>query len=63
VYINEAQEDWFEAHVALGAVYERTGRSQDAKRLYERVAELWRDGDPDLVALRTARARLATLSR
>jgi len=63
VYINEAQEDWFEAHVALGAVYERTGRSQDAKRLYERVAELWKDGDPDLVALRTARARLATLSR
>jgi tetratricopeptide (TPR) repeat protein len=62
-YIIEAQEDWFQAHVALGAVYERTGRSQDAKRLYERVVELWKDGDPDLVVLNTARMRLAGVSR
>jgi tetratricopeptide (TPR) repeat protein len=62
-YIIEGQEDWFQAHVALGAVYERTGRSQDAKRLYERVVELWKDGDPDLVVLNTARVRVAGLSR
>jgi tetratricopeptide (TPR) repeat protein len=63
MYIIEAQEDWFQAHLALGAVYERTGRQQDAKRLYERVAELWKDGDPDLIPLRQARARLQALTR
>jgi len=63
MYIIEAQEDWFQAHVALGAIYERTGRSQDARRLYERIVDLWKDGDPDLVVLQTARRRLAGLSR
>jgi len=63
VYIIEAQEDWFQAHLALGTVYERTGRRQDAKRLYERIAGLWKDGDSDLVPLREARARLQALTR
>jgi tetratricopeptide (TPR) repeat protein len=57
----ESQEEWFNAHVALGRLHERAGRHADARKLYERIIELWKDGDPDLVALTQVRARVKAL--
>jgi tetratricopeptide (TPR) repeat protein len=59
---NELQQTWLESHVALGALYERLGRSDDARRLYSALVELWKDGDSDLALLKTARERLARLA-
>ena len=56
---NESQDYWFGSHVTLGDIYERLGRPDDARRKYEALLKLWKDGDPDLVALKTARAKLA----
>jgi tetratricopeptide (TPR) repeat protein len=60
---NEAQEEWFEAHLALGRIYEQIGRGADARRLYERLIATWKDGDADVVLLKTVRARLAAAAR
>jgi len=59
----ESQEEWFAAHLALGRLHERAGRPEDARRLYERVAALWKDGDPDLVVRKEVTARLRALPR
>ena len=59
----ETQEEWFAAHLALGRLDEQAGRTEDARRLYERVAALWKDGDPDLLLLRQIRARLRAVTR
>jgi tetratricopeptide (TPR) repeat protein len=58
---NEMQERWFESHIALGGLYERLGRLDDARRLYTVLVERWKDGDSDLVLLKAARERLARL--
>ena len=58
---NEGQEDWFGAHVRLGELYERLGRSGDARRVYEQLLTTWKDGDRDLVARKEADNRLAAL--
>jgi tetratricopeptide (TPR) repeat protein len=55
----EGQEHWFRAHVRLGALYERVGQPDAARRSYERLLVLWKEGDADLIALKEARARLA----
>ena len=55
----EAQEDWLQAHLRLGSVYERLGRNADAREQYARLVALWKDGDSDLPALREATARLS----
>jgi tetratricopeptide (TPR) repeat protein len=60
---SEEQEEWFDAQLALGRIYEQIGRPADARRLYEQVSTTWKDGDADLVRLNTARARAAALSR
>jgi tetratricopeptide (TPR) repeat protein len=62
VFGNEHQEIWFSSHIALGALYERLSRPDDARRLYSELAEQWKDGDSDLVLLKTARGRLARLA-
>jgi tetratricopeptide (TPR) repeat protein len=59
---NEHQELWFRCHVALGALYERLNRPDDARRLYSALVERWKGGDSDLVLLKTARERLARLA-
>jgi serine/threonine protein kinase len=51
--------------VALGAlaqVYERLGDNARARRLYDQFIADWKDGDPDIPELVTARQRLAMLS-
>lgn len=53
----EAQEVFFQAHVALALLYEQAGRGADAERLYTALAKRWKDGDPDLPLLRQVRAR------
>ena len=62
VFGNEHQEIWFGSHIALGALYERLSRRDDARRLYSALVEQWKDGDSDLVLLKTARGRLARLA-
>ena len=52
------QEFWFESHIALGASVRATESPDDARRLYSALVEQWKDGDNDLVLLKTARERL-----
>jgi serine/threonine protein kinase/tetratricopeptide (TPR) repeat protein len=58
----ESQEDWMRAHVTLGQIYERLNRPDEARKLYEHLLALWKNGDADLVALTRARARLSALA-
>jgi tetratricopeptide (TPR) repeat protein len=60
---NEAQEDWFRAHIALGDIYERLNRPGEARKMYERLLALWKDGDANLVTRNRARERLRALAR
>jgi tetratricopeptide (TPR) repeat protein len=55
----ESQEHWFASHVALGELWHRLGRGEDARRLSSQLVELWKGGDADLVALRRAKQPLA----
>ena len=45
----------------LAQAYERLGNSSRARQLYEHFAADWKDGDPDIPELATARQRLAVL--
>jgi eukaryotic-like serine/threonine-protein kinase len=45
----------------LAQVYERLGDPVRARGLYERFADEWKEGDPDIPELATARQRLAAL--
>jgi tetratricopeptide (TPR) repeat protein len=56
---HEAQETWLRAHLSLGDVHQRRGHGDAARKSYAQLAELWKTGDPDLVALRDVKARLA----
>jgi tetratricopeptide (TPR) repeat protein len=58
----EAQEFWLLAHLDLGQVYEALGDVPDAVGSYEALLEIWKDGDPDLIALIEARARLEAVA-
>ncbi len=57
----EAQEYWFRAHRQLGQIHELLGDTARAIEYYQRLFELWRAGDDDLVALINARERLHAL--
>jgi tetratricopeptide (TPR) repeat protein/predicted Ser/Thr protein kinase len=55
---HEAQELWLRAHLSLGDVNQRLGRHEAARKPYVQLAELWKGGDSDLVALRDVNSRL-----
>ncbi len=48
-------------HQKLVHAKERLGKPDAARASYERLIALWKDADPDLVALKEARERLARL--
>jgi serine/threonine protein kinase/Tfp pilus assembly protein PilF len=58
----EAQESWVLAHYELGQLYQERGDTAKAVDFFDRFLTIWRDGDPDLVALADARARLRALA-
>lgn len=58
----ESQHDWLMAHLRLGEIYERLGRREDARKLYEALLALWSGADPDLPLARQVRDRLQRLS-
>ena len=57
----EAQEYWILAHYHLGQVYQALGDIPNARRSYEALLEIWKEGDADLIALREARESLEAL--
>ncbi len=59
---DETQEVWVRSHVGLAQVYERQNRPDDAKRLYAALAERWKDGDGELLLLKTSRDQLTRLA-
>jgi tetratricopeptide (TPR) repeat protein len=59
---SEPQEHWLRAHVRLGELYERVGRADAARQMYQRLLAIWKDGDQTLVARKEAETRLAALS-
>jgi len=58
---NENQEKWILAHYYLGKAYEQKGEHEKAIESYENFLNIWKDADPDLVALVDAKKRLAKL--
>jgi serine/threonine protein kinase/tetratricopeptide (TPR) repeat protein len=59
----EAQEEWLAAHVSLGDIHAKRGRTADARAQYERLLALWKDGDTDLALRARAESALARLAR
>jgi tetratricopeptide (TPR) repeat protein len=59
----ELQQVWLDSHLALGGLYERTGRADAAQRLYATLVDRWKDADPDLPLLATARTGLTRTSK
>ncbi len=57
----EAQESWFQAHLTLGGLYERQGRADEARKLYESLLQQWKAADANLPLLTALGARLAKL--
>jgi len=57
----EAQEVWFQTHLALGRLYEQQGRGDAARRLYTSLVAQWKNGDADLPLLMAVKNRLAAL--
>ncbi len=58
----EAQEYWMLSHYHRGQVLEERGDIPSALDSYRGLAELWRNGDEDLVALQRVRRRIAELT-
>jgi tetratricopeptide (TPR) repeat protein/tRNA A-37 threonylcarbamoyl transferase component Bud32 len=57
------QQPWILAHYWLGRVHEEQGNVAEAAEYYQRLLDLWSDGDDDLVALNDARERLSQLAQ
>jgi hypothetical protein len=53
---------WNVDRFRLAQAYERLGETSRARQLYDRFAADWKDGDPNIPELATARQRLAVLS-
>src|SRR5262249_55978335 len=51
----EPQQQWLEGHVALARLYAARGDKQQAAATLGQFLQIWKDADPDLPLLRTAR--------
>jgi tetratricopeptide (TPR) repeat protein len=60
---DEAQQLWFDAHLALGKLYEQDKRPQDAARIYDSLIARWKDADADVKLLNEVRTRRLALGR
>jgi len=60
---NELQLIWLESHVALGGLYERASRFDDARRVYSALVDQFKAGDSTLPLLRAAREGLERVAR
>ncbi len=49
------------AHLQLGRVFAASGDRTRAKAAYEALLELWKEADPDIAILKTAKAEYAKL--
>jgi hypothetical protein len=49
------------AHLGLARAYVLTGNTEKARTAYQGFLAAWKDADPDALALRQAKAELATL--
>ena len=59
---SELQQTWLVSHLALGGLYERSGRADAAQRVYASLIDRWKDADSDLPLLATARTGLMRTS-
>ena len=59
---HQMQQIWLQSHASLGALYERAAHLDDARRVYSALVAQWKDGDSDIVLLKTVRERLSKLS-
>ncbi|HYL84680.1 MAG TPA: protein kinase [Candidatus Angelobacter sp.] len=57
----EGQNDWTLAHYELGKLYGELGDPQKAKESYEKLLSIWKDADPDIPVLVSAKAEYAKL--
>lgn len=57
----ESQDCWVQAHYQLGKIYTENEEPEKALRHLERFVELWKDGEPDLPALKDARIKIKAL--
>jgi tetratricopeptide (TPR) repeat protein len=58
---NESQEDLILARYHLAGIFLQTGDHPKARRYYEEFLAIWKDGDPDLLAIVDARKQLIRL--
>jgi len=57
------QQPWILAHYWLGRVRDEQGDNAQARVYYQRLLDLWSEGDDDLVVLNDARERLSQLAQ
>jgi tetratricopeptide (TPR) repeat protein/tRNA A-37 threonylcarbamoyl transferase component Bud32 len=57
----EGHVEWAVSHLALARLYERAGRLDDARRICERLREVWKNADADLPPVRELSVTLARL--
>jgi len=57
------QQPWILAHYWLGRVREAQGNDAEASEYYQRLVDIWSDGDDDLVVLMDAQRRLNRLAQ
>jgi tetratricopeptide (TPR) repeat protein len=57
----EGHVEWAVSHLALARLYERAGRTDDARRTCERLRAVWKHADADLPPVRELNAILARI--
>jgi tetratricopeptide (TPR) repeat protein/tRNA A-37 threonylcarbamoyl transferase component Bud32 len=60
--LGNEQQEWIQrSRVELGKIYERQGKRQEARSMYQQCLDRWKDADPDLPLLVEAKRLLAAL--